>query len=51
MRKTIKICLLVLVLASYGAIGTFSVCADESAAKTEDAASSPVGKALEKLII
>lgn len=34
--------------AGCGAAGTFSVCADEPAAKAEDASSSPVGKALEK---
>lgn len=48
MKKSIKICSLALVLAGCGAAGTFSVCADEPAAKAEDASSSPVGKALEK---
>ena len=48
MKKSIKICSLALVLAGCGVAGTFSVYADAPAAKVEDAASSPVGKALEK---
>lgn len=48
MKKSIKWCSLLLILSASGMAGTFSAGADTSAAKAADAASSPVGKALEK---
>lgn len=48
MKKSIKLCSVIFTLAGCAAAGISSACADAPASKTEAAAVSPVGKALEK---
>lgn len=48
MKRSVKLCSLILMLSGCGMAGTFSAGADVPASTPADAASSPVGKALEK---